>query len=246
MRPAFPLMMLLLIATILGQRPAHAWERSREWRYDAVVECPSMETMCVLVSCPAAGQPSLEIMLYEHGRSTGQQIELRVDGQVFPLTLPDRNEVDLYRWPLTAQIAAALQEGRSGGIVVDPGSMPAPLSLQGSGASIRGLLARCTGGKGLAPAPQTITAATTAAPAGVLTGLSDDTDCVLATATGVVVDRTLLGGGREIESFHFKDWFGTSYINISLPDAMADKASMHARLLEILTPGRELKIGVQG
>ena len=57
---------LCLIIALLASSPVLAWKKTKGTAYPAVGECPSPESLCLLVSCPAKGDPSLELMLYEH------------------------------------------------------------------------------------------------------------------------------------------------------------------------------------
>jgi len=136
---------LVASATILLVSPAIAWQKTKSTNYQSVVECES-DNLCLLVSCPVRGRPSLEMLIYEFGRATGEEIVLRVDGRDFALALPERGAHDLYRWDLTPELADALVRGRRAEIDIDPGGESAPISMQGSSRAITRVLNLCSGG----------------------------------------------------------------------------------------------------
>lgn len=191
------------------------------------------ENLCVFISCPAPGKPSLEIMIDEHGRGTGEEISITIDGQRFPLILPERNEPDLYRWPLSSEVAEAVSKGKSGEIHIDPVGEGWRLPLRGSGAAVGKVMSQCSGEKPALPAVAY----------GKLTGLSPETDCETATTTGVVVSRELSASGKEIVAFRFKDKYGVSYINVDPP---RNRAAVQAQLLQMIVPGAKLRATVHG
>lgn len=220
------------VAAVLASQafPAAAWERAKETGYDAVVQCAS-ENLCVFVSCPTAGKPSLEMLIYEFGRGTGEEINLRVDGRLFPLVLPERGENDLFRWSLSPAVSAALTDGNHAEVIVDPGGQGAPISLRGSGKAIKRVLAQCSGTLQATPRRAR------------LTGLSAETGCQTATTTGVVVDRELAPSGRELVAFRFKDQYGVSYINVDPPQ---NRVAVQKELLQMIVPGARLRAEVHG
>jgi hypothetical protein len=133
-----------IVAVAVYPAAAIAWQRARVPSYPATVECPQQEILCVIISCPAPGKPSLEMMAWEHGRSPGKEISIIIDGARFPLILPERGENDLYHWPLSTDLADAIMKGKRGEVRIDPDA-GWPLSLRGSSSAIGKVLARCKG-----------------------------------------------------------------------------------------------------
>jgi hypothetical protein len=214
--------------------PAWAWERAGYVNYPATAKCLS-ENMCLLVSCPAVGAPSFEMVIYEHGKATGEPFDIIIDGRTFTFNLPERGAHDLYRWPLADDFSDALQKGSRATLAFDPVGLPYAFSLRGSGAAVRRVLSGC--GSSTAP----VVAA--AAAGGRLSGLSPETDCQVATTPGEVVDLTMKASGQAIEGFQFKDKHGTGYINVDPP---GNAKVIQAKLMTIIGPGAKLKIEVHG
>lgn len=212
---------------------AGAWEIARSLSYPATTQCLS-ENFCVFVSCPAQGKPSLEMMIYEHGRRSGEEINIEIDGKRFPLVLPERGEHDLYRWALSPDVADAIMKGRRGELHIDPQGEGWSLTLRGSGAAIGGVLKKCDGSAG---------SFARARGGGRLSGLSPETDCETATTRGVVVDRELNANGTEIIAFRLKDRHGVGYINVDPP---TNRAAVQRQLLEMIVPNAELKAEIHG
>jgi hypothetical protein len=214
--------------------PAWAWERAGYVDYPATAKCLS-ENMCLLVSCPAVGAPSFEMVIYEHGKATGEPFDIIIDGRTFTFNLPERGANDLYRWPLASDFAEALQKGSRATLAFDTAGLPYAFSLRGSGAAVRRVLSGC--GSSSEPV------ATAAASGGRLSGLSPETDCQTATTTGQVVDLAMKASGQAIEGFRFKDKYGTGYINVDPP---GDSKAMQTKLMKIIVPGAKLKLEVHG
>jgi hypothetical protein len=131
-----------IVAVAVYPAAAIAWQRAKHISYPATTECLS-ENLCVLVSCPTPGKPSLEMMVYEHGRMPGEKIITIIDGVKFPLILPERGEHDLYRWPLSTDLADALMKGKHGEVRIDPDVKGRSLPLRGGSSAIGKVLARC-------------------------------------------------------------------------------------------------------
>ncbi|CAM3186646.1 hypothetical protein SAMN04488021_12040 [Paracoccus aminovorans] len=222
---------ILLSAVLgLGLAPAAgAWEKSRDVDYPATAQCPS-ENMCLLVSCPAPGKPSFEMLVMEHGKASGEPFFIAVDGRRFDFILPDYGANGLYRWTLQTAFADALTKGRTATVQFDLQGMAHQVSLRGSSAAIGQVLASC-GAKGAA----------TSGPAARLTGLSPETDCQTATSTGLVVDRTLSGG--NLTAFRFKDQYGVDYVNVDPP---RNSKALQAQLAQLITPGARLRVELHG
>lgn len=231
------LMRQLLAAGIAAMafHPANAgaWERPKLLGHPATAQCMG-DNLCVFVSCPAPGKPSLEMLIAEHGRSTGEEIAIEIDGKKFPLALPERGEHDLYRWPLPPELADAIMKGKRGEVRIDPAGEGWPLPLRGSGAAIRKVMAQCAG----ADQKQAMQAG-----GGRLTGLSPETGCETATTTGTVVSRDLNASGKEITAFRFKDKYGVSNINVDPPK---NRAAVMQQLLAMIVPGAKLRATVHG
>lgn len=223
------MVMSVVAAAVSQPLSAEAWELTQTPGYAAVMECAS-ENLCVLVSCPDTGKPSLEMMIYEFGRGTGEEIMLRVDNVQFPLALPERGKNDLFRWPLTPAISDALADGKRAEVVIDPGAQGAPISLRGSGKAIKRVLTQCSG------TVQPVSRAR-------LTGLSPEVGCETATTTGVVVDRETSRSGDKLVGFRFKDRYGVTYINVDPP---GNRAAVQKQLLQMIVPGAKLRIEVHG
>lgn len=220
------------VAAAMLPNEASAWERAKFTNYPAAAQCMS-ENLCVLVSCPAAGAPAFEMLFYEHGTETGEEIRVTVDGQAFSLPLPERGDNDLYRWPLPDGLGAALSKGSGGELVTDPGYEPVPLPLRGSAAAIKKVLSACG----------STAAEANTSEGGRLSGLSRETDCLTATTTGVVVDRKVKASGDKLEGFRFKDEYGVDYINVDPPE---NRSSAHAQLIQMIVPGAKLRVEAHG
>lgn len=224
----------LSFVILLAGRPAYSWERAAYVDYPATAKCLS-ENMCLLVSCPAVGAPSFEMVIYEHGKATGEPFDIIIDGRTFTFHLPERGTNDLFRWPLADDFSDALQKGSRATLAFDAAGLPYAFSLRGSGAAVRRVLSGC--GSSSEPV------VTAAASGGRLSGLSPETDCQTATTTGEVVDLTMKASGRAIEGFQFKDKNGTGYINVDPP---GDAKAIQVQLMEIIVPGAKLKLEVHG
>lgn len=132
-----------IVAIAVYPANAVAWQSARYPNYLATVECPQHDNLCVLISCLARGKLSLEMMAWEHGRSVGKDISIIIDGIKFPLILPERGQHDLYRWPLSSDLADALMKGKRGEVRIDPDVEGWPLSLRGSSSAIGKVQAQC-------------------------------------------------------------------------------------------------------
>lgn len=222
----------LFLAMLLLPTSAQAWERARELSYPGTIDCLS-ENMCLVVSCPVRGQPSFEMLVYEHGKAVGEKFDIRVDGRTFEFTLPERGENDLYRWPLAPEFAQALATGKGGQLAFDPEGLPHQLRLRGSGNAISKILASCDASTAVVPAAATKR----------LSGLSPEVGCQVATTTGRVVDVQKARGGNAIQGFRFKDKYGVAFINVDPPK---NRKATQARLVQIIVPGAKLKVTVHG
>jgi hypothetical protein len=121
-----------------------AWRTVTDLAYPAVAQCVPVAggpNLCLVVSCPARGDLTLEVFGLAPGLS-GAPLRLSTTAALFDLALPQRGEQeDAYRWPMPIGLAATLKAESA--VEVETGGRAWRLSLAGSGSAISEIEARC-------------------------------------------------------------------------------------------------------
>ena len=116
------------------------WLPASNVPYPAVIECDT-ENFCLLVSCPTRGKMNLELYAVENAWMAGDSVNLRIGDSSFDLRLPQRDDRDMFSWPLHDDIGQSLKSGASVAINVDGNHFS--LSLSGSASAIKSVENRC-------------------------------------------------------------------------------------------------------